>query len=85
MEELKDLYKALIRIGATQHENAKLLQYAQDSLKTATNTVNRSASSTTLEEQFKTVNQYAFAWLKQAHETYMLKDFGAVFEKFIKN
>lgn len=85
MEEIKDLYKALIRIGATQHENAKLLQYAQDSLKTAANTVNRSASSTTLEEQFKAVNQYAFAWLKQAHETYLLKDFGAVFEKFIKN
>jgi hypothetical protein len=85
MEELKDLYKALIKIGSLQQENAKLLQYARDSLETASNTLNRSSSSTTLEEQFKTINQYAFAWLKQAHDTYMLKDFGSVFEKFIKN
>ena len=31
------------------------------------------------------VNQYAFQWLKEAHETYMRKDYGAVYEKFIKN
>jgi hypothetical protein len=85
MEELKDLYKALNKIGSLQHENAKLLQYAQDSLGTASHTVNRSSSSTTLEEQFKAVNQYAFTWLKQAHDTYNPKDFGSVFEKFIKN
>jgi hypothetical protein len=85
MEELKDLYKALNKISLLQRENAHLLQYAQSSLDTASNTVNRSASSTTLEEQFKAVNQYAFTWLKQAHDTYMPKDFGAVFEKFIKN
>ncbi len=85
MEELKDLYKALIKIGSLQLENAKLLQYAQNSLETASNTINRSTSSTTLEEQFKAINQYAFSWLKQAHETYVPKDFGPVFEKFIKN
>src|SRR5687768_14248247 len=85
MEELKDLYKALNKIGSIQRENVHLFQYAQSSLETAANTVNRSASSTTLEEQFKAVNQYAFTWLKQAHDTYMPKDFGAVFEKFIKN
>lgn len=85
MEELKDLYKALIKIGSLQRENAKLLEYAQDSLETASNSVNRSTSASTLDEQFKAINQYAFAWLKQAHDTYMLKDFGSVFEKFIKN
>jgi hypothetical protein len=85
MEELKDLYKALNKIGLVQRENADLFSYAQSSLETAANTVNRSASSTTLEEQFKAVNQYAFTWLKQAHDTYMPKDFGTVFEKFIKN
>jgi hypothetical protein len=85
MEELKDLYKALNKIGLVQRENASLFGYAQSSLETAANTVNRSASSTTLEEQFKAVNQYAFTWLKQAHDTYMPKDFSAIFEKFIKN
>lgn len=85
MEELKDLYKALIRIGSIQRENVTMLQYAQNSLNTASNTVHRSTSAAALEEQFKAINQYAFAWLKQSHETYMLKDFGTVFEKFIKN
>jgi hypothetical protein len=85
IEELKDLYKALIKIGLLQEENAKLFQYAQGSLEAASNTVNRSSSSTTLEEQFKALNQYAFTWMKHAHDTYMPKDFSSVFEKFIKN
>ena len=85
MEELKDLYKALNKIGSIQRENVHLFQYAQNSLETAANTISRSSSATTPEEQFKAVNQYAFTWLKQAHDTYMPKDFGAVFEKFIKN
>jgi hypothetical protein len=85
MEELKDLYKALIKIGSLQQEHAALLQYARESLATASQTVNRSSSSTTLEEQFKAVNDYAFTWLKQSHDTYRLKDFGSVFETFIKN
>jgi hypothetical protein len=85
LEELKDLYKALIRIEITQRESARFYQYAQTSLTTASASVNRSSSSTTLEEQFKAINQYAFSWMKQAHETYVPKDFGAVFEKYIKN
>jgi len=85
IEELKDLYKALIKIGALQHENAERFQYAQQSLVTAANAVNRSSSSSLLDEQFKAVNQYAFDWMQHARETYHRKDFGSVFEKFIKN
>jgi hypothetical protein len=85
ISELKDLYKALIKIGSIQHENVKLLAYAQDSLGTASNTVNRSSSSSTLEDQFKAINQYAFGWMRQAHSSYVRKDFGEIFEKFINN
>ncbi len=85
IEELKDLYKTLIKIGTLQRENAKRLQYAHDSLQTASQTVNRSTSNTTLEEQFQAINQYTFDWLTRSHETYLIKDFGDVFEKFIKN
>jgi hypothetical protein len=85
IEELKDLYKALIKIGALQYENAERFQQAQQSLVTAANAVNRSTSAVSLEEQFKAVNQYAFDWMQQARESYVRKDFGAVFEKFIKN
>lgn len=83
IEQLKDLYKTLIKIASIQHENTMLLHYAENTLNTAANAVHLSPGSTKLEEQFKAVNQYSFAWLKQAHETYIRKDFGAVFEQFI--
>ncbi len=85
VEELKDLYKTLFKIGSIQHENARLYRYAESSLETAAKTVNRSSGPSSLEEQFKAVNQYAFDWLKQAHGTYKRKDFSEVFEKFINN
>lgn len=85
IEQLKDLYKALVKIAAIQHENAIYLEYAQTSLNTATNAINRSTSASPLEEQFKAINQYAFNWLDQAHKTYIRKDFGEIFEKFINN
>lgn len=85
MEALKDLYKALIKIKSIQQENAKFYAYAEQSLTTTAATLNRSTSPTSLEDSFKAINQYIFDWQKQAHESYMVKDFGAVFEKFIKN
>ena len=48
IEELKDLYKALIKIGALQYENAERFQQAQQSLVTAANAVNRSTSAVSL-------------------------------------
>lgn len=85
LEELKDLYKSLIKISSIQHENSKLLQYAEKTLNIASNSVKYSGDSSPLVAQFKTVNQYAFDWIKQVHETYICKDFAEVFEKFIKN
>ncbi|MGP1386843.1 MAG: PH domain-containing protein [Thainema sp.] len=82
---LKDLYKSLTKIGTIQHENSLMFQYAQDSLKTATNLGNRFNVSDSIEEQFKAINQYTFNWLKYAQQNYMREDFGEVFEKFINN
>ncbi|MBD2139201.1 PH domain-containing protein [Anabaena sp. FACHB-1237] len=85
IEQLKDLYKTLLKIAYIQKENAVFYQYAQTSLNTASDTVGRCTNTSTSDEQFKSINQYAFNWLKNAHETYVRKDFGAVFEKFINN
>lgn len=85
IEELKDLYKTLFTIGTMQRENAKRLQHAHDSLQTASQTVNRSTGSSSPAEQFQAINQYSFDWLTRSHDTYLVKDFGDVFEKFIKN
>lgn len=85
LEELKNLYKALIKISSIQETNAQYLQYAQSSLEMASKTVNRSSSSNTLEQEFKTINEYTFEWLTHFYETYTIKDFTTVFETFIKN
>lgn len=82
---LKDLYKSLTKIAYIQHENGLMYQYAQESLKTATNVSSRFNVSETPEEQFKAINQYTFNWLKYAQQNYMREDFSEVFEKFINN
>lgn len=85
IEELKDLYKSLVKIASIQHENNQFYSYAENSLKIAASAMNRSTTSASLDEYFRAVNQYTFDWLKATHETYLIKDYGAVFEKFIKN
>lgn len=85
IEEVKDLYKALTRIGTIQRENNVMLDYAQTSINHATNSMARSTTPSPLEAEYKAINQYTFDWLRQAHKTYNVKDFGHVFEKFIKN
>lgn len=86
LEELKDLYKALIKISSITYENDVALQHAKESLAVAQNTLSRAASQQTdVASQFKVLNQYAFDWLTQAHDKYVMKDFGKVFEKYIQN
>ena len=84
LQELKKLYKALVKISSIQKKNSLYLQYAQNSLEIASKTINRSSSNQTIEEEFKKVNEYTFEWLTHFHETYASNDFGLVFEKFIK-
>lgn len=85
IEEVKDLYKTLVRIASIQRENGIMMGFAKNSLDHATSAVNRSNTPNTLETEYKAINQYAFDWLRQAHKTYNVKDFSTVFEKFIKN
>ncbi len=84
IEQLKDLYKALLKISMIQKENAKMLNYADKSLSTAQGIVVRYPESVP-EEQFKAINQYAFDWMKEAYNTYVRKDYGEIFAKFINN
>lgn len=84
LPELKKLYKSLLKIAKIQQENNIFYQYAQTSLTTASSTLNRCSNVSDQVEQFKQLNDYVFKWLKQAHITYVRKDFGEFFEKFIK-
>ena len=85
LESLKDLYKALVKISELQFENAQMLKYSQQSLSTATEATTRNHSQQTALEQFQSLNEYSFGWLKSAHQNYVRKDYGDVYEKFINN
>jgi hypothetical protein len=83
--ELKDLYKSLLKISSIQKENNIYYDCAKTSYQTAAQSLSRSTNQGNLEEQFKAINSYVFTWLKNAHESFVRKDFGEVFEKFINN
>ncbi|MDE1465403.1 PH domain-containing protein [Spartinivicinus poritis] len=85
IEHLKDLYKTLYAIGSLQRDNSHYYRFAERSVEIASSTVHRSTSSTTLETQFKEINQHAFDWLHLARDAYCRKDFGEIFEKYINN
>ncbi|MEC0207993.1 PH domain-containing protein [Paenibacillus ehimensis] len=82
--EIKDLYKALIKISEITHENEVAMAYAKESLELASSTLNRVVKhDIDTAGQFKEINQAAFDWLTYARKQYKVKDFGFVFEKYI--
>lgn len=85
IEQIKDLYKALIKISSIQETNARYFDYAQNSLEIASKSVNRGTSSQAIEQEFKTITEYTFKWLTHFHETYRISDFTSVFEMFIQS
>ncbi len=85
IEQVKDLYKALFRISELMHENEITLGHAKTSIEVASATLGRGqAGATPTVDAFKELNQAAFAWLAGAQQKYWVKDFGFVFERYIK-
>ena len=86
IEELKDLYKALIKIAEICRENELSMDFAERSLNLASSTLNRSITQEDhTVENFKAINEAAFNWLMESRKKYKIKDFGFVFEKYINN
>ncbi|WP_409296738.1 PH domain-containing protein [Peribacillus sp. SCS-26] len=86
IEELKDLYKSLIKIAEICHENSEYMNYAQESLNLASNTIGRVTSKEdSVVDSFKQINETAFSWLVNNRRKFRVKDFGYVFEKYINN
>ncbi|MBO9131391.1 PH domain-containing protein [Bacillus sp. 165] len=86
LEELKDLYKSLMKIAEIARENEISLDYAHQSLQLASAALSRVASTEgDVAVQFKELNQTAFSWLVETKKQYTIKDFGFVFEKYINN
>ncbi len=86
LEQLKDLYKALLKIAEIKHDKAKLAEYANQSIKYASQTLGSARTETRdLFDSFKQINEYSYAWLVNNHHKHLVKNFGAVFERYIKN
>ncbi|SDC64930.1 YvbH-like oligomerisation region [Melghirimyces thermohalophilus] len=85
LEELKDLYKALLKIAELTQDNNVSLGHAKQSLELASTTLGRARVEGTLHEELKEMNQLAFDWLQEARKQYHIKDFSSVFERYINN
>lgn len=86
LDELKDLYKALITISEIIKNNEAYINYSRQSLDFATSTLGNSRSNETkLSDEFKEINEAAFGWLVENKDKYSVKDFGYVFERYINN
>ncbi|MCP3031319.1 PH domain-containing protein [Halobacillus sp. A1] len=86
IEEVKDLYKSLLKISEITEENKMFTEYANQSLHTASTTLQNSRTNETrLSHEFRDINETSFNWLLETKNQYHIKDFGYVFELFIKN
>ncbi|CAM4029054.1 PH domain-containing protein [Mesobacillus zeae] len=86
IEELKDLYKSLIKIAEISRENEFALDYAHQSLNLASSAMGRvSSKEESVAANFNSINESAFQWLMEKREQFHIKDFGFVFEKYINN
>ncbi|MGG3888318.1 PH domain-containing protein [Metabacillus fastidiosus] len=86
IEELKDLYKALLRISEITHENEIIIDMAGESLNKAVTVLHNSRTNeANIANQYKELTEFGFTWLTSVREQYHEKDFGEVFEKYINN
>jgi hypothetical protein len=86
LEQLKDLYKALVRISELSEENRTMLDYASQSLQLASATLGRMGGDQgDPATNMRDVNRVAFDWLAENYRQYSTKDFGFVFQRYINN
>lgn len=86
IEQLKDLYKTLLRIEEITIENNKYIDMGLQSLDKAVSVLHNSRTDDAkLSDTYKELTDFNFNWLTSIHSKYHSKDFGAVFEKYINN
>jgi len=86
LEQLKDIYKALIKISHIVEENSILLEKSQQTLNLAAQACgSQRIEQGDLEKVFVNINEYSFNWISQSRQTYIQKDFSDVFKNYINN
>ncbi|ANU09065.1 hypothetical protein A1A1_15488 [Planococcus antarcticus DSM 14505] len=85
-ERLTDLYKSLLRIAESTHENSIIINMANNSLEKAVAILQNSRSGdVALDDQYSKLTDFGFTWMTSVRNQYHVKDFGDVFEKYINN
>lgn len=84
IEQLKDLYKSLYRIGTIIEANNTMLEKSEKTLQVAASASGKVVDGNAV-EVFKDINEYAFNWIKENREIYIKKDFSDVFKNYINN
>ncbi|MGL4656702.1 MAG: PH domain-containing protein [Sarcina sp.] len=86
LEQLKDLYKALIAISMIQRENRIHLEESNKSLDIAIKSLSSAKNNTqNMGVDFKNINEYAFSWLNANRDAFTKKNYADIFEKYINN
>ncbi|KIL76151.1 PH domain-containing protein [Bacillus badius] len=86
IEQLKDLYKALLRIAEITYENSVYIDMASQSLDKAVHILQNSRTDEKqLGNTYRELTDFGFTWMTSVREQYHVKDFGEVFEKYINN
>ncbi|MFF2483213.1 PH domain-containing protein [Paenibacillus sp. NPDC058071] len=84
LEQVKDLYKALVKISEITYDNETKLGYARQSLELASSTLSHAHKGDfDIADSFDRLNKSAFAWLSDTHRQFKVKDFGSIFERYI--
>ncbi|RFU67011.1 hypothetical protein D0469_16345 [Peribacillus saganii] len=86
IEQLKDLYKSLLRISEITYENDIYIKMASQSLdKAVTVLQNSRTDDNKLADTYRDLTDFGFTWLTSVRGQYHTKDFGEIFEKYINN
>ncbi len=86
IEQLKDLYKSLLRISEITHENKIYIDLASQSLDKAVSILQNSRTDDNkLADTYRDLTDFGFTWLTSVREQYHTKDFGEIYEKYINN
>ncbi len=85
LEQLKDLYKALVEIGRIQDKNDTSIEDGMKGLKMANEAISRSSIQGNASETVKELTKFNFEWMQNIRTEYNNIDFGQVFEKYINN
>lgn len=85
LEQLKDLYKALVEISRIQGKNYTSIEDGSNGLKMANEAISRCSLEGNASEIVRELTNFNFNWMQNLRTTYNNKDFGEVFEKYINN